>query len=180
MVIYKCPKCGKDYKTQGSYYQKHIKNCIGNIPKPKSNKKSKSQNASGSLATVLKRFEIFETRLSSLERKFNRFNISNRKIHPNKEVRNLPINNEKKLVNIIKKIVNENSNLYSIKGMMSLKELRDNIRINYNLSETIFEELMLKLYRRELIDLQAGGNPKDYQLKSPTGKMFYYLRVKEN
>ncbi|HEC39802.1 hypothetical protein LCGC14_0482150 [marine sediment metagenome] len=179
MALYKCPKCGREYKTKGAFYQKHVKNCVGEIPKQKDKKISKPQKGRKTLNTVIKRLESFDTRLSNLEKKFNEFDISNRKLPSNKSVALLPMNSEKKLVNIIKSIIAENANSYSIKGLITLKELRTKIINRYNLSEGKFEELMLKLYRKELVDLQAGGNPQNYQLKSPTGKEFYYLRVKE-
>ena len=41
-----------------------------------------------------------------------------------------------------------------------------------------FEEIILRLYRKQVIDLQPGGDPGDYHLLSPTGKKFYYLIAK--
>ena len=72
MVIYNCPKCKKEYKTQGVFYQKHIKMCTGPVLKQKSKKVIKHQKSSGNNEIVFKRLESIERRLVTLEEKFNK------------------------------------------------------------------------------------------------------------
>ena len=105
-----------------------------------------------------------------------------RKVHKStsqKKAFDLPLDDEKKLTGIIKDIIEKNSDLYSIKGLIPLEDLKRELFKGYNLSENKFKELILRLYRKEFIDLQAGGTPSGYHLKSPTGKRFFYLIVKE-
>ena len=85
---------------------------------------------------------------------------------------------DKELEQEIIKIVNQKSPFQQIKGNIALKDLKNIFQTNYNVSTNEFEESMLRLYRKQIIDLQPGGNPNDYHLLSPTGKKFYYLFIK--
>lgn len=76
------------------------------------------------------------------------------------------------------KIVDQRPHFQQIKGNIALKDLKNIFQTNYNVSIKEFEEGMLRLYRKQIIDLQPGGNPNDYHLLSPTGKKFYYLFIK--
>lgn len=179
MPIYTCAKCGKEYKRKG-YYDKHIKDCTGKKPSPKVKKRVRKPKIVDK-NDIVKRVDNIELRLSNLEEEFKNLDLGNHKNRLNrKKAINLPINNEIELVKIIKNIIKVNTNLYSIKGMIPLEDLKDIMNRNYNLTEKSFEDIILKLYRKEYIDLHAGGTPDSYLLKSPTGKEFYYLMVKEN
>ena len=85
---------------------------------------------------------------------------------------------DKELEHEIIRIVNQRSPFQQIKGNIALKDLKNIFQTNYNVSIKEFEEGMLRLYRKQIIDLQPGGNPNDYHLLSPTGKKFYYLFIK--
>ena len=179
-MAFKCPKCGKSYKTQGAPYKKHIESCTGKKQPPKREKRSSSTKKVEISSSLIKRLDDIEYRLSKLEEKINNISIgNNEKLKIQKSAMVLPVSNEVELNKIIKNIINETSNIYSIKGVIPLEDLKDILYRNYNLSQRKFEELILKLYRKELIDLQAGGTPTDYHLESPTGKKFYYLMVKQ-
>lgn len=178
MTVFKCSKCGKEYQRKG-YYDKHIKICTGGKPKSKQVKVKDSFVNIKLFDNVLKQIGNIEIRLSNLEKKFKNLNFrdyKNRK-KPKKSM-NLLLKSEVELINIIKEIINQTSNPYSIKGVISLEDLKKHFEKNYDLSQKLFEEMMLKLYRKAFIDLQAGGTPDSYHLKSPTGKEFFYLMIK--
>lgn len=175
-----CPKCGKIYKRDGKYWEEHLEKCTRKESKTSSKPKLIKTIKVKDFNKLFNRLDNFEKRLSILEQKFNKLDLNNIfSLKSQIEITNLPINNDKKLVNIIKDIIIKNSNLYSIKGVIPLEDLKANLSKKYNLIEKEFEEIILKLYRRELVDLQSGGTPNGYHLKSPTGKRFFYLMVKE-
>jgi len=95
-----------------------------------------------------------------------------------KKTRDKKTRNLQKLDKEIVKIIKQRSSAQQIKGNIALKDLKKLILRSYNISEKEFEEIILRLYRKQIFDLQPGGSPSDYQLLSPTGKRFYYLIVK--
>lgn len=178
-MAFKCPKCGKPYKTQGKYYQKHIESCTGKKQPSKAKKKIGSTKKAKASSSIINRLDNIELRLRKLEENFKKTGArNNENLNIYKKAMIFPVNNELEIIEIIKNIIIENSNLYSIKGVISLEHLKDVLYRNYSLSEKLFEDTILKLYRRELVDLQAGGTPEAYHLESPTGKKFYYLLAK--
>ena len=81
---------------------------------------------------------------------------------------------EKEIINLI----NQQSHIQQIRGNFPIKNIRKIIMKKFNISEKEFEDIILRLYRKQIIDLQSGGDPTDYHLLSPTGKKFYYLITK--
>ena len=73
------------------------------------------------------------------------------------------------------KIISERPQFQQIKGNYVLKEIRNIFLRDYKISEKEFEENILRLYQKELIDLQPGGNRFDYHISLPMGKKFFYL-----
>ena len=178
MEIYTCPKCGKKYQRK-SFYEKHVKSCVGKQSSAKHIKKKNSSVEIKGYNNILSKIKNIDTRLSSLEKRFEDLDL---KLYKRNRVSekpiNLPLNDELELINIIKDIINQTSNPYSIRGVISLSDLKKNFEERYKISKKEFEGLILKLHRKSLVDLQAGGTSGMYQLKSPTGKEFYYLMIK--
>ena len=81
---------------------------------------------------------------------------------------------EKEIINLI----NQESHIQQIKGNFPIKKLKISVMKKFNVSEQEFEDIILRLYRKQIIDLQPGGEPTDYHILSPTGKRFYYLITK--
>jgi len=122
-----------------------------------------------SIFNLEKRMSIIEKQMKSI-RDGPKLKI---KKTSDKKTRNL-----QKLDKEIVKIIKQRSSAQQIKGNIALKDLKKLILRSYNISEKEFEEIILRLYRKQIFDLQPGGSPSDYQLLSPTGKRFYYLIVK--
>jgi len=117
-----------------------------------------------------------EKRMSNIEKQLKSIRGSSElKI---KKTSDIKARNIQKLDKEIVKIIKQRSSAQQIKGNIALKDLKKIILNSYNISEKDFEEIILRLYRKQIFDLQPGGNPTDYQLLSPTGKKFYYLIVK--
>ena len=117
-----------------------------------------------------------EKRMSNIEKQLKSIRGSSElKI---KKTSDIKTRNIQKLDKEIVKIIKQRSSAQQIKGNIALKDLKKIILNSYNISEKDFEEIILRLYRKQIFDLQPGGSPSDYQLLSPTGKKFYYLIVK--
>jgi len=85
---------------------------------------------------------------------------------------------DNELIEELVNIINQRKDYKQIKKSITLKELKNIFEKKYNLNENQFRNIILKLYRKQLIDLQPGGPSTDYHLLSPTGKKFYYLILK--
>jgi len=122
-----------------------------------------------SVLNLEKRISIIEKQLKTIP------DSSESKI---KKTSDLQPRNIQKLEKEIVKIIKQRSSAQQIKGNIALKDLKEILTKSYNINEKDFEDIILKLYRKQIVDLQPGGSPTDYQLLSPTGKKFYYLIVK--
>jgi len=116
-----------------------------------------------------------ENRISNIEKFLNldRMKIVSKKneiTSKESQIRNL----EEEIINSI----NQQSHIQHIKGNFPIKNVRKIVMKKFNISEKDFEDIILRLYRKQIIDLQTGGDPNDYHLLSPTGKKFYYLITK--
>jgi len=81
--------------------------------------------------------------------------------------------------NSIIRLIKDISSNQRIKGMVPIKNINKSIKKEFKIKEDDFINLIMRLYRKQMIDLQPGGNPRDYHLKSPTGSDFYYVSLKK-
>ena len=99
MVLYKCPKCGKSYKTKGAYYQRHIESCTGKKQLKKTKGAITKSIKIGESGVIIKRLDIIENRLNKLERNFNELKLG--------QVIRSEIHNEGQFLEIINQKVHE-------------------------------------------------------------------------
>jgi len=96
MVIYKCPKCGKSYKTKGKYYQDHVKSCTG--------------KASGSISKSQTTTVIFNTQLENIEKRLTSLESNIKKIYLRENIQKSSSTNEtiqlKSIIDRLEKLEN--------------------------------------------------------------------------
>lgn len=180
----KCKICGKVIKNPKSSSHINSKFHQGKLKKI-TTKSSKSSEARISPIIPSEKGENIELRnivlnldirISKIETLLKIDSVSFKSVTSEKKAGKFK--SDKELEQEIIKIVNQRSQFQQIKGNIALKDLKNIFQTNYNVSIKEFEEGMLRLYRKQIIDLQPGGNPNDYHLLSPTGKKFYYLFIK--
>ena len=180
----KCKICGKVLKNPNS--SSHINSKYHQEKLKKLTAKS-SQGSEAIIAPIIpiEKEENTELRnmVLSLEKRISKIEdilkidaVSFKSVTSEKRV--TKFKNNKELEQEIINIVNQRSHFQQIKGNIALKDLKNIFQTNYNVSKNEFEEGVLRLYRKQIVDLQPGGNPDDYHLLSPTGKKFYYLFIK--
>ncbi len=173
-MISKCPKCGKEYKRI-SYYEKHIISCQGK--QTKSRKKSNKSKKENNYREIKDLISNLDKRIIEIEKKLA-LNESHSKFFDNSE-KSMKFRNIHEFEKEITKTLGQNTGFKNKRGNLSIKEIRKIFLKEYNISNKEFEENIMRLYRKQIIDLQPGGNPADYHLLSPTGKKFYYLTLKK-
>ena len=173
-----CQICGKVLKNPNAsshinskFHQQKLKEVkppkLGDLTKGPSVKHNVDEEL-----VYLKKFVLdLENRILKLEKRLDKKIINKNYTYSKSKL----IDFEKEFINMI----NHRSNLQPIKGNFPLKELKDIFTREYKITDKQFEDNVLRLYRKQLIDLQAGGNPTEYHLVSPTGKKFYYLIAKK-
>jgi len=170
-----CEICGKELKNpknkshiNSAYHQKALK-------EKKEGKNTYFETSDKSMdqeITKLKQIVAnLENRVNILENKFKVKGQINNRI-------NITEINAKKIEDRIINMIQEKSSSQRIKSTVAIKDINDSIKKEFKISEINFIDLMMRLYRKQLIDLQPGGNPRDYHLKSPTGSKFYYVSLK--
>jgi hypothetical protein len=176
----KCEICGKELKNP--YSKNHINSqyhqkALRSVGKEISSRKVKPVTILES-SSDLRELKIIvskiENRLSKVEE------ILKIETLKGKFRKKAIILNDKDIEKLIINVISQKSNRQQIKGNFILKDIRDTLIKEYNVPEYKFEETILRLYRKQLVDLQSGGNPNDYHILSPTGKKFYYLKAKIN
>ncbi len=180
----KCKICGKELKNPNSSSHKNSKFHQEKLKKitSKSSKSSEVRitpiipSEKGENIELRKIVLNLEKRISKIEVLLKKDGVSFKSVTSEKKAGKFK--SDKELEREIIRIVNQRSHFQQIKGNIALKDLKNIFQTNYNVSITEFEEGMLRLYRKQIIDLQPGGNPNDYHLLSPTGKKFYYLFIK--
>jgi len=178
----KCEICGKTLKNpkatshiNSKFHQNKLKQ-LKQIQKKDLKAEDISKiNINTELVNLKNIIYNLEKRVVKIENKLNSGGLSSKLI---KSVATHEISKEINLEQEIINIVNQRSNLQQIKGNFILNDLKEIILNEYNISDKDFEDNILRLYRKQLVDLQPGGNPADYHLISPTGKKFYYLMIK--
>lgn len=117
-----------------------------------------------------------EKRVSQIEANLNYDLIHNKSAI--KEVKTKIFKDEIAFKREIVVVINNSAELERVKGNIPLKTLKTIFIKEYDMTEKEFEEQILNLYRKQMIDLQPGGDPSEYHVQSPTGKKFYYLILK--
>ena len=175
-----CEICGKELKnpyTKGHINSQYHQKALSSVGKKISRAKVKpitSLESSSDLRELKIIVSKLEKRLSKVEE------ILKIKISKGKFRKKAVISNDIDIEQLIINVINQKSNRQQIKGNFILKDIRDTLTKDYNVPEYKFEESILRLYRKQLVDLQSGGNPNDYHILIPTGKKFYYLIAKIN
>ena len=182
-----CKICGKELKNPSD--PRHIKSKYHQnaLKKLKYQKKEeiivqdktdqlKLQNIMDVISDIKENILILENRISKIESIIDARLLTddyNKKSH-------LLITELKdnELIEELVNIINQRKDYKQIKKSITLKELKNILKKKFNLNENQFRNIILKLYRKQLIDLQPGGPSTDYHLLSPTGKKFYYLILK--
>ncbi|MFX1450480.1 MAG: hypothetical protein ACFFCM_06545 [Promethearchaeota archaeon] len=174
----KCKICGKNLKNpeaerhiNSKYHQEKLKGLKQKKIKFTKSKAISKRDIENELKDIKKNLLNMEKRIVRIEESLKLEEYSPIR---SKKITKRDINFEKEFI----KVINQKSNLQQIRGNFALKDLRDSFIRDYGISNKQFEENILRLYRKQLVDLQPGGNPEDYQLLSPTGKKFYYLIIK--
>ena len=180
----KCKICGKELKNPNS--SSHVNSKFHQEKlKKRTAKSSKSSEIITPIIPIIEKGENLELRniVLDLEKRILKIeallkidDISFKSVSYEKKAGKFK--SDKELEQEIIRIVKQRSHFQQIKGNIALKDLKTIFQANYNVSIKEFEEGMLRLYRKQIIDLQPGGNPNDYHLLSPTGKKFYYLFIK--
>jgi len=177
----KCKICGKVLKNPNAASHINSKFHQDKLKKPqkptkiKDFGKIKSFNVVSELTQLKELVSNMENRIANIENilNLNRMENASKKseiVFKKSQIRNL----ERDIINLI----NQQSHIQRIKGNFPIKNVRKAVIEKFNISEKDFEDIILRLYRKQKIDLQPGGDPTDYHLLSPTGKRFYYLITK--
>lgn len=173
----KCKICGKDLKNPNAkshinskFHQEKLKK-LGKGAKPSKFDQRVQTDLIVEVDNLRNLFANLEKRILNIEKVLNLSKSVPKRIFSNES---LDINLEQEIINLI----NQHSNIQQIKGNFPIKNIKDKILKNFNITQKDFEDIILRLYRKQLIDLQPGGDPKEYHLLSPTGKKFYYLITK--
>jgi len=170
-----CPKCKKEYVSDSHYYKKHIATCQGKVEK-KPIKKLKKKQKKDEITLLKKNMQNLEKRVSRLENLLTRESSD---VYLEAELRITPkFTTMDEFHRELMKIIQNNPKFKHIKRNYVLKDLRKLFLKDYKISEKEFEDNILRLYRKQIIDLQPGGNNSEYQISLPTGKKFYYLITK--
>lgn len=176
----KCSICGKELKNPNNrshinsvFHQKALQR--KKIPE-KQLKTSQTVSKDTSLQQEireLKRIVInIEKRVKNLENQKKKNNL-------NDQYSTFTDGDFKVIENSIIRLIKEISSNQRIKGMVPIKDVNKSIKKEFKIREDDFINLIMRLYRKQMIDLQPGGNPRDYHLKSPTGSEFYYVSLKK-
>lgn len=177
-----CKICGKTLKNPNSTSHINSKFHQEKLKKIKGKKVGVSIKDTAKMDTVnelknLKNLVLnLEKRIVKIESKLNIESSGTKQFRREKISKKFKddIDVEREIINIL----NQRADLQRIKGNFALKDLRKILTKDLRISNKEFEDKILRLYRKQVIDLQPGGNPDEYHLISPTGKRFYYLRIK--
>ena len=167
--MYKCPKCGKPYKTKGAYYQRHIESCTGEKPlkKPKRTvTKSIKIKESGE---IIKKLDRIENRLNRLERNYNELKIG--------QVIRSEIHNEDQFLEIINQKVLELSQKSLGIQKVLLNDLFKEIKKDYDISRNMFSDFLIKLDNINKVQLEPGTTVDNFSIKDNYGNVFKLIRI---
>lgn len=167
--MYKCPKCGKPYKTKGVYYQRHIESCTGKkqlIKTKRTVTKSIKIEESGE---IIKRLDLIENRLHRLERNFNELKLG-------QAIRS-EIHNEDQFLEIInQKVLKLSQKSLGIQKVL-LKDLFKDIKKDYDISRSMFSNFLIKLNNINKVQLEPGTSGDNFSIKDNYGNVFKLIRI---
>ena len=179
-----CEICNKKYRDPNyATSQRHI-NSKTHQDKLKKRRKgprvadlggSKGLNIVSELSHLKDTVSNMEIRISNIE---NMLNLGRMTKVSKKSKATLKESQIRRLEQEIINLINQESHIQQIKGNFLIKNVKESVMKKFNIAEQDFEDIILRLYRKQIIDLQPGGAPTDYHILSPTGKRFYYLITK--
>ncbi|MFX0073461.1 MAG: hypothetical protein ACFFAO_20475 [Candidatus Hermodarchaeota archaeon] len=169
IAVYKCPKCGKQYKNKGAYYQKHIESCAGKQMAIKTKKKVISPKSTQASLNIIKRLEKIEHRIDYLEQDLLKLKL-NRKSKSE-------INNEKRFFEIINQKINELSKKNLGIQKVLLSDLFEEINKQYYISLENFSKYLIKLNNLNKIQLESGFSADNFSVKDNYGNIFKIIRI---
>jgi len=169
MPGYKCPKCGKEYKNKGLYYQRHIESCTGEQIITKTKKESISTKGTKSSTNIIKRLEKVEYRLDYLEQ--NLLKLKSNRINKSE------IDNEKRFFEIIYQKINELSKKNLGIQKVLLSDLFEEINKEYYISMRNFSKYLIILNNINRIQLESGFSANDFSVKDNYGNIFKIIRI---
>ena len=167
--MYKCPKCGKSYKTKGVYYQRHIDSCTGKQPLKKTKRAITKSIKIEESGEVIKRLDIIENRLSMLERNFNELKLG--------QVIRSEIHNEAQFLEIVNQKVLELSQKSLGIQKVLLKDLFKEIKKDYDISRDMFSNFLIKLNNINKVQLESGTCVDDFSIQDNYGNVFKLIRI---
>ena len=167
--MYKCPKCGKTYKTKGVYYQRHIDSCTGKKPLKKTKRTITKTIKIEESGEIIKRLAIIENRLSRLERNFNELKLG--------QVVRSEIHNEAQFLEIINQKVLELSQKSLGIQKVLLKDLFKGIKKDYDISRNMFSNFLIKLNNVNKVQLEPGPSTDDFSIQDNYGNVFKLIRI---
>jgi len=181
-----CPVCKKDYETAAKLKQ-HIgtKGHKDNLKssgftaaddpakallpatKPRAPSNKRVSSLPQGIDEIKQMFASLEQRVQEIERRLNIPRLQKRgqeKIESNARFKSE-----------LKQILAQLAPGLEVKGNYPLKDIRAQFQERFDISDEEFVKNILQLYRKQEIDLQAGGDASEYHVTSPTSKEFYYL-----
>ncbi len=167
--MYKCPKCGKPYKTKGAYYQRHIDSCTGKPPLKKTTRTVTKSIKIEESGEIIKRLDIIENRLNRLERNFTELKLG--------QVIRSEIHNEGQFLEIINQKVLELSQKSLGIQKVLLSDLFKEIKKDYDISRNTFSNFLIKLNNINKVQLESGTSVDDFSIKDNYGNVFKLIRI---
>ncbi len=167
--MYKCPKCGKPYKTKGAYYQRHIESCTGKKPLKKTKRTVAKSIKIEESGEIIKRLDIIENRLNRLEQNFNELKLG--------QVIRSEIYNEGQFLEIINQKVLELSQKSLGIQKVLLSDLFKEIKKDYDISRDMFSDFLIKLNNINKVQLEPGTSVDDFSIKDNYGNVFKLIRI---
>jgi len=167
--MYKCPKCGKPYKTKGVYYQRHIDSCTGKKPLKKAKGTITKPIKIEDSGEIIKRLDIIENRLNRLERNFNELKLG--------QVIRSEIHNKDQFLEIVNQKVLELSQKSLGIQKVLLKDLFEDIKKDYDISRKIFTNFLIKLNNINKVQLEPGTSMDDFSIHDNYGNVFKLIRI---
>ena len=167
--MYKCPKCGKSYKSKGVYYQRHIESCTGEKPLKKTKRTVTKSIKIEESREIIKRFDIIENRLNRLERNFNELKLG--------QVIKSEIHNKGQFLEIVNQKVLELSQKSLGIQKVLLNDLFREIKKDYDISRNMFSDFLIKLNNINKVQLESGTSADDFSIKDNYGNVFKLIRI---
>ncbi len=134
---------------------------------PRAPSTKKERSSSQGLDEIKQLFVSLEQRVQEIER---RLNIPRPQPRGREKIESIA-----RFKSELKQILAQLAPGLEVKGNYPLKDVRAQFQARFDILDEEFVKNILQLYRKQEIDLQAGGDPSEYHVTSPTSKDFYYL-----